>query len=254
MDSLSQEIAIIIIASAFLLMVAVAVIILFLVYQKKQLKYLLERKEMNSQFQKELLKTRLESQEETLTKLGAELHDNIGQLLSSSKLLIGVAGRDLHASSEPLRMADETISKAIRELRSMSKSLNTEWLEQFSLIENLHAEAARVNASGDYQVSVSHSPSFEMPSDRQIILFRMVQEALQNAIRHGLASQITIQATQSNEGSHITIVDNGKGFNLEATKQGVGMLNIKHRAQIMGGSAQWTSNENGTSVFIHLMT
>ena len=110
----------------FLLMVAVAVIILFLVYQKKQLRYLLERKEMNSQFQKELLKTRLESQEETLTKLSAELHDNIGQLLSSSKLLIGVAGRDLPTSSEPLRLADETISKAIRELRSMSKSLSTE--------------------------------------------------------------------------------------------------------------------------------
>lgn len=253
MDSLSQEIAIIALGACFFLIVAVGIIILVLVYQKKQLRYLLEKKELSSRFQREILKTRLEAQEETLTQLSAELHDNVGQLLSSSKLLIGVAGRDMSSAGEPLRMADETISKAIQELRALSKSINGEWLEKFSLIENLQAEADRLRALGNIKVSVLYPPNLTLSSERQILLFRMAQESLQNAIRHGKATQILILLETEKEKTQMVITDNGSGFHVaDLRKSGVGMTNIRHRAQIMGGEAQWFSDSTGTRVTIDL--
>lgn len=253
MDSLTQQVAIIVIGSFFFLMVAVGVIILVLVYQKKQLRYILEKKELSNQFQSELLKTRLEAQEETLTQLSAELHDNIGQLLSSSKMLIGVAGRDVASAAEPLRMADETISKAIHELRALSKSINAEWLEKFSLTENLQAEADRLRALGSIRVSLTHPPIVSLSSDRQILLFRMAQESLQNAIRHGKATDIAIVLGIDEERIRMTIEDNGGGFQADDLRnKGVGMTNIRHRAQIMGGAATWFSDKGGTRVTVTL--
>lgn len=253
MDILSQEITIIFVASAFFLLVAIGIIVLFSVYQKRQFHYLLEKKELSNQFQKELLKTRLEAQEETLNNLGAELHDNIGQLLSSSKVLISVADRELPAPSATLKVVDETISKAIQELRAISKSLSTNWLGQFSFIENLNTEAERITASRRVTVSLENPSSINMPMDRQMILFRIVQEALQNALKHGSPSSISIRTIHSGETLYISVIDNGKGFDVaDQSKNGVGIMNIKNRAQLLGGEAAWQSSSSGTEVVIQL--
>ena len=250
---ISQEVTIIVIGSAFFLLVAVGIIILILIYQKRQLRYILEKANLQNQFQNELMKTRLESREETLNQLSTELHDNIGQLLSSSKILIGTAERMIDKPSEQLHVAGETISKAIRELRAISKSLNTEWLEKFSLIENLQAESDRITISKEISVTLKHPPVIEMPMDRQMMLFRIVQEALQNTIKHGEASRISIVAEQKENMLQVSIADDGKGFDVDdETVQGVGILNIKHRTRLMSGAVQWNSTKDGTSVFIQL--
>ena len=251
MDILSQEITVVLIASAFFLIVAVGIVMLFLVYQKRQLKSLLEKEELSNQFQKELLNTKLEAQEETLNHIGRELHDNIGQLLSSSKLLIGAANRSASTASETLEIADKTLSQAIAELRALSKSLNNNWLEKFDIIENLHTEVNRINST-HIKVTFDHPSAIKMPVDRQIMLFRMVQETFQNSIKHGRASNISIKANQNEQTLSISVEDNGKGFNLEEIKMGVGMINIQNRAQLLGGSAQWQSSEKGTLVLIQL--
>lgn len=253
MDNLSQEIAIIFVASAFFLLVAVGIIVLFSVYQKRQFQYLLEKKELSNQFQKELLKTRLEAQEETLNNLGAELHDNIGQLLSSSKVLISVADRELPAPSATLKVVDETISKAIQELRAISKSLSTNWLGQFSFIENLNTEAERITASRRVKVNLENPSSIEMPMDRQMILFRIVQEALQNALRHSNPSAIFIRTIHSGETLYISVIDDGSGFDVgDKSKNGIGIMNITNRAHLLGGEARWQSSAAGTEVIIQL--
>jgi signal transduction histidine kinase len=216
------------------------------------LRYILEKKELSNQFQRELLKTRLEAQEETLNQLGVDLHDNIGQLLSSSKLLIGVAERSDDPSAT-LQLADETISKAIYELRAMSKALNTKWLERFNLIENLQAESDRVTASKVLSVTLQHPLAIDMPADRQMMLFRIVQEAIQNSIKHAKASLISIVAKQEDDTLEVSITDNGKGFDVNNVAiQGVGVTNIRHRAQLMGGIATWNSSSEGTTVSIQL--
>jgi signal transduction histidine kinase len=255
MDILSQEITIILVGSTFFLLVAVGIIVLLLVYQKRQLQFILEKQELSSQFQKELLTTRLEAQEETLNQLSRELHDNVGQLLSSSKLLIGVTRRALTSPMEELQLAEETVSKAITELRAMSKSLNKDWLEKFNFIENLTAEAKRINATKEFDMTINHPDVIHLPPERQLVLFRIVQEAFQNSLKHSKASQIKIAVAQSEAHVQVMIEDNGKGFDITDTSRiGVGMINIKNRAQMLGGSAQWQSSRSGTSVAVQIPT
>jgi signal transduction histidine kinase len=254
MDSLSQEITIIVIASAFFLMVAIGIIIIILIHQKKQLRYIYEKQELQNQFQKELLKTRLEVHDETLDKLSKELHDNIGQLMSTAKVLIGTARRTLPDSLETLQLAGDTVSTAIGEIRALSKSLNTDWLEKFDFFENLRTEAARINASKEYTMSIFHPERIDMVIDQQLMLFRIVQEAFQNSLKHGKADHINIKVEQ-NERDHLSVIieDDGNGFDVhDITRHGLGMTNIKNRAAIMGGTAVWKSGEKGTSVLIKL--
>jgi signal transduction histidine kinase len=251
MDSLSQEVIIIVIGCAFFLLVAIGIIILILIYQKKQILYIYEKKELQNQYKEEILRSQIEAQEKTLSNMGKEIHDNIGQLLSSAKMLLGVAVRKMPDVGDTLQQSDQSLSKAIIELRALSKSLSSEWLEQFSLYENLETEARRINSSGEIKMSVVHEGTLHMDKDRQLMLFRMVQEAFQNSLKHGKATQISILVKHHESNLTISIQDNGNGFDAtDEMKQGFGMLNMKHRASVMGGQALWKSDSTGTIVTI----
>ncbi len=247
---LAQEIYIIVIASVFLLLVAVGIVSLLLVYQKRQLRYQFEKQQLQNQYSEELLKTRIETQEHTLNTVSREIHDNIGQLLNSSKLLIGVAQRA--PQPDTLQTAADTLALAIQELRSLSKSLNNEWLEQFSFTENLEAEVKRINASNKIRMTVEQVP-LTMPKDRQLVLYRIVQEAFQNALKHGEPSHIHITLRNLNGHLHIEITDDGKGFDLQdPSRQGFGITNIKLRTALLGGTVQWKAGHPGTVVLIQI--
>jgi signal transduction histidine kinase len=255
MDTLSQEITIILIGSAFFILVAIGIIVLLLIYQKRQLQYVMEKQELSNQFQKELLKARIETREETLNQISRELHDNIGQLLSSAKLLIAVAYRSLPSPKEELQLAEETISKAINDLRALSKSLNKEWLEKFNFIENLTSEVRRINSSKELVMTLAHPDEILLPSEHQLVLFRIVQETCQNSLKHGKASRIKIGVQQASARLEVQIEDNGKGFDVaDTSRHGVGMLNIKNRTQLLGGKANWMSSGEGTLVTIQIPT
>ncbi len=208
---------------------------------------------MNEAFEKQLMRSQIEVQEATLSVLGKELHDNVGQLLSSTKMLLGVTERKLENPPDTLLIADETLGKAIQELRSLSKSLDKEWLEQFNFIDNLAAEASRINTSGDLSISFSHPAFLPLNAEKQIILFRIVQEAIQNALKHAHAKTIHITVAEISEALIITIADDGQGFNIKNHKfNGVGISNIRNRTALLGGTAQWDSSETGTTILIQL--
>jgi signal transduction histidine kinase len=251
MDSLSQEVIIIVIGCAFFLLVAIGIIILILIYQKKQLHFIYEKKELQNQYKEEILRSQIEAQEKTLGNLSKEIHDNIGQLLSSAKMLLGVAVRKMPDVGDTLQQSEESLSKAINELRALSKSLNSQWLEKFNLIENLEGEANRINSSGEISMTVTNEGNFEMTKDRQLMLFRMVQEAFQNSLKHGKATYIYVDVKLHDGQIHVSVQDNGTGFDpTDDTKHGFGMLNMKHRAMVMGGQAEWKSGSTGTTVTI----
>lgn len=253
MGSLSQEVTIVLIGCAFFLVVAIGIVMLILIYQKKQLRFIYEKKELETQFKEELLKSRIEAQEETLSTVSKEIHDNVGQLVSSAKMLVNVAERKLPNVGDTLQQADQSLSKAIKELRALSKSLNTQWLEQFNFFENLQDEARRINASGEMTMTITHQEALTLSKDKQLILFRMVQESFQNSIKHGQATLIHIEAIQRDKGLVITIKDNGKGFDVKDTsRQGFGMINMKHRVLLIGGEILWQSDNTGTVVTINI--
>lgn len=250
---ISKEVTLIVIGCAFFLLVAIGIIILILVYQKKQLRFIFEKKALESQYKEEILKSRVEAQEETLNNVSKEIHDNIGQLVNTAKILIGTAERKMPDVGDTLQQADQALSKTIHELRALSRSLNTQWLEQFNFFENLQDETHRINASGTLTMTVDHSVELTLSKERQLILFRMVQEAFQNSVKHGAATRIHIKTEQQETKLVVTVEDNGRGFDVNDTsKYGFGIFSLKHRVSLIGGGVHWHSDEKGTRVIIEI--
>jgi len=248
---------IIVIVGGIMLFVVLSGIIVFVsfFYQKRQYQHKEQLLTMQNTFAQEILKTQLETQEATFHQISEELHDNVGQLLSTTKMLVGITERALHEPPDSLKTASETLSKAIQDLRSLSKSLSNEWLHQFNIIENLQAELDRLKAARQVEVSL-HSNTHMLPLEpqEQVMLFRVMQEALQNSIKHAYATIINVAIEVRDNLVYLCLSDNGYGFDVATvTQKGVGIMNMKHRIGLLQGHIEWTSEEGkGTKVEINL--
>jgi signal transduction histidine kinase len=221
-------------------------------HRKRRNEFIREKKRMEVEFERQLLQSQVEVQENTLSNLGKELHDNIGQLLSTTKMLLGLTERHLAAIPDTFHTATNTLGKAIGELRMLTKSLDKEWLEQFQLIENIQTEFSRINATDTLKAVCQCPESVELENEEQIILFRIIQEGVQNAIKHSGASTILLNVMKDQEGLTIYLSDNGKGFDLSLPANGVGLMNMKTRTRLLGGTIEWSSKADGTSIMIRI--
>lgn len=250
----SQVLIAVLFATALLMLLAFFLLFFFIRYRSRSNEYIRERENLKKEFDQILLKSQVEVQENTFAALGQELHDNIGQLLVSTKALIGITQRNLPTASNTLNIAEETLSKTINEVRSLSKSLDKEWLQQFNFIDNLQTEVQRINAMQTIKVNFSHTDKLLLQPEEQIILFRIVQEALQNSIKHSQAQNIGIDLSHSGSSLMVKITDDGKGFKEESmSSSGLGIKNMKHRTQLLGGTIDWKSTVNeGSTVILKL--
>jgi signal transduction histidine kinase len=246
---------VLIIGGAAVFSVLVFFIILFIVlYQRRYYRFLREKQTLHNNFQSEILKTQLETQEETFYQIGEEIHDNIGQLLSSTRLLLGITERSLSSIPDPFKTAQETLGKAILEIRALSKSLNKEWLHQFNLIQNLETEIDRINSSNTIRIQLNTDVKvLPLSPESQVMLFRIIQEAMHNCIKHSKAKLLTININ-INDSIFVSIVDDGSGFKSGQNEyHGVGIINMKHRTKLLGGNIYWKERqEGGTEVEINL--
>lgn len=243
----------IIITALLVVMLVIFSIAFLLVYQKRKQDYINEKQALQSQFQNALLQSQLETHEATLHQISEEIHDNIGQLLSSTKMLLGITGMNLENTPDTLKTAEATLSKAIQDLRALSKSLNKEWLHQFNITDNLKAEVERINAARTIHAEYITSTHFlPLQAEAQVMLFRIVQEALQNSIKHAQAQNITVETVFTDEHIVATIEDDGIGIHQDGQPlTGVGIMNMQHRTRLLGGTIAWNIiPEKGTQVNI----
>lgn len=251
-----REVVIVLVAGSIIFLVLTGIVIFILLfYQKKRFSHQYQMEQMKNEMEQELLKTQLETQENTFRQIADELHDNVGQLLSSANILLTVTRRKLPDPPESLLTASETLSRAMFDLRAMSKSLNKEWLQRFNLIDNLRAEADRINVSRSITVRILPGLSqLPVSAEAQVMLFRIIQEALQNCIKHAAATAVDVHITADTAMLGICVEDNGKGFSSgDGQPQGLGLMNMRHRTNLLGGSIEWLSAAGeGTRVQIYL--
>jgi signal transduction histidine kinase len=242
-----------VVATLLFLLLSCFIILLLLLYKKHQNQHRKEMVMLKNTYEQALLQSQVEVQEATFSTLGKELHDNLGQLLSTAKMLINVTSMNLENVPDSLNTADETISKALSELRSLSKTLNKEWLSQFDLIDNLKREINRINTSKTVQVHLEEFDKLYLDTDKQIILFRIIQEAIQNSIKHASAKNISIKLNAATSRVEITVADDGLGFDPVGKTDGVGILNMKQRTKLLGGNFKlFSDKEDGTRIVISL--
>jgi len=241
MQDTYNEVIIVLIAGTIVFLVLTGIVVFILLfYQKKRLRHA-----------QELLQTHTETQEETFSQISADLHDNVGQLLGSTKNLLWITERSLVEVPDALRTAIATLATAMRDLRSLSQAFNKEWLERFNLVDNLRVESERLNYAGNMAVTVDSScKEFPLTREDQVIVFRIIQEALHNAMKHAEASRIAITLGWDGHRILILVRDNGKGFDTDTTQDhGVGLSNMKRRTRLLHGTISWASfDANGTTV------
>ena len=262
---MSQEnsyiIWIVIVGSAVLIIVGVFIISFISMYTKSHNRHLTEKKEMEFKFQQELLQTQLEIQEQTLKNISQEIHDNIGQTLSLAKLNLNrIDARQPEKDGERIIHSRELVGKAIHDLRSLSRNLNTDMILAAGFLQALESEVQQVNRTGAFTASleISGNPQ-KLDAKKELILFRIVQEALNNIIKHSGATSLQVRADFREHQFILSISDNGRGF--EPSLPGVtqplrsGLRNMRNRAAMIGGQFNLESNpDQGTLIEITIPT
>lgn len=179
-------------------------------------------------------------------EIARDLHDGIGQELTSLRLLIGLRARLQPNASGALSDVDAQITSLQGSLRRILESLQPEPLADGSLLdalENLCGEMER--RSGLPCTFTTARAAVSLPARVSIDLFRIAQEGLTNAVRHARASRLQVHLEGAGGRLILSVTDDGVGFDPATCKQGHGTRNIRERAQGLGGTATW-SHDGGT--------
>ena len=168
---------------------ALTMIVLFILFLKRKNKLLLQQAVAKEAFEKEISETQIEIREETPRNISWELHDNIGQLMTLAKIQVQMVAE----RSENLEEASETIGKAIKELRVLSKLINPESIKNLSLEEALQLEIERFHRLQFLEASLTIDgvPPI-LDSKDEIIIFRILQEFFSNTLKHSKASTLCV--------------------------------------------------------------
>lgn len=244
---------VIILTGLFLLM-GLFVLSFFLVYRKNQNIKESEIENLNHA----LLQTQIEIQEQTFKKVAQEIHDNIGQILSLAKLNLNTFPVITDAAIQA-RVDDtkQLIGKAIVDLRDLSRSLHGHKMNELGLEQAISSELKILKNTGKFATAllITGSP-YKLDSKKEMVLFRMVQEAMNNAIKHSKAKNIDVQLMYGTEIFQLSITDNGIGFNpanLQAQQTGIGLKSMQNRAGLIGGIFSVLSDSaTGTSIIIEI--
>jgi len=254
----SREIIITLIAGTSTLLLLGALMISFLfLYRNRHRKLLREREQLKLSYERELLKSQLEIQEQTFKHISQEIHDNIGQMLSLAKLNLSTMDPSQPANLEQkISDSKKLVGQAIYDLRNLSHGLSTDYIADMGLARAIEHELEMIRKSGDYETlfETDGKPYF-IDKQRELIIYRIIQETLNNIIKHAASQKIIIHLLYGQAELTLTITDNGKGFDLTPldhdTSYGLGIKNMYNRARLMGAGFQISSTlGEGTSVVL----
>lgn len=257
MSTENKVIIAIIVSTALLILLVFFVIVLVAYINKRKKGLLAEKKAMQSSYENELFKTQLEVQEQTFQDIGQEIHDNIGQALSFIKLNINTVNIDEPiAAKEKLLESKSLITKVIQDLRDLSKTLSTDFITKIGLPKAIEQQLALLERSKIFQTAliVNGEPK-SAGTKKDLVIYRIVQESLNNAVKHSGGSVIKIEMNYMESGFMIEVFDNGRGFDMDKLPddKGLGLSNMKKRIELINGNFRIESNPGeGTKVSIWL--
>ncbi len=186
----------------------------------------------------QLVEAVLFTQETERKKIGGELHDNINQILTAVKLNLGFAMENRDHSERLILKCITNTNTAIEEIRKLSKELilpgNLKELGLVHSIEDLLKEIFK-ESNIQYSLSTSGDEEIRISEELKLTIYRIVQEQLNNIIKHADASTVTVRLELSQSAVFLSIADNGKGFNAGLRRNGIGITNIISRAELFNG-------------------
>ena len=175
--------------------------------------------------------------------IGKELHDNINQLLGASKLYIDLAKKGGENGKAYLSQSSKCTLQAIEEIRKLTKGLTSDTIKHLGLCEAIENASTQTMEVSPVKITCSlKSFSENSVNDKfKLNVYRIVQEQLNNILKHAKASEVKISLLQNPKSIMLSISDNGRGFDTVKKKEGIGVTNIKSRAASFNGTADFIS-------------
>jgi len=193
--------------------------------------------------EKQIAEAMEEAKETERSDIGKELHDNVNQLLGASKLYLDMAKRGKGNSKMYLKRSSEYTLMAIEEIRLLTSGLTTDTIKDLGLraaLENISKATMEMsllkitcNLKSFQEKTVTH--------DLKMNIFRIVQEQLNNILKHAAATEVTLSLLQNKKSIILSVSDNGVGFDTGKKRKGIGIANIKSRAASYQGTADFVS-------------
>jgi PAS domain S-box-containing protein len=199
----------------------------------------------------------IKTQENERQKLGTELHDNVGQILISTQLHLNMG---INAEDDKRKIyLDETrkyLTMAINEIRGISHRVFPAFLEQTSLPEAINNLLEGMNPEGNLSIRFEYDSRLLtefINADIKLNIYRILQEQLKNIQKYSKATEIKIELRAKNSRILLKITDNGIGFDSSKIKPGIGLMNIKKRAELFSGKfVLETAPQKGCSLTIEI--
>lgn len=241
---------------ASLLGVALIVLlsVLFFTFYKVRQKMLLEKFEEQRRHQKELNNITLEIQNQTLKNIGRELHDNIGQKLTLASLQVGTMKVGSALKLEEQSLLSDILQESIKDLRSLSKTLNSDVVADNGLLFSIKQEVSRLDRLNYVQVKLQVlGKEYRLDREKELVLFRIFQEAINNILKHAQASCLHITLHYTNQEFILELEDDGVGFDIHSKQTSSGLKNMRSRAKLIQAAFYIKSNSlNGTKLKVTL--
>ncbi|WP_460503529.1 sensor histidine kinase, partial [Hymenobacter agri] len=248
---------------ASLAALAVAAGLVYFLLNRRRLRREIEFTQERQQLERQQAQAVLAAEEAERRRIGADLHDGVGQLLTAAKLNLHALAEELREQASPgsqclLNHALDVVDESFREVRNISHNLLPSALIRRGLGQAVRDFTSKVSPGGRprFQVEVTGlEESGRLDPALESVLFRVVQELVQNIVKHAQATEVTVQLLRRPRELCLLIADDGVGFDPAAlgNEVGIGLKNIESRLVYLGGRVDFDSRPgHGTTVTIEV--
>ncbi|WP_121354235.1 sensor histidine kinase [Flavisolibacter nicotianae] len=238
-----------------MLVLTIGLILFIIFHQRKVIRFQLRLQDMEKKQQKILLNASIRLQEEERQRLAADLHDDAGPLLATARLYLSenLVNLDKATQLQSIFQARQILDDTIQLIRNISHSLMPPTLKNFGLESAVNDLFQKIGGSGAINASSRfHDYKDRLKADKELILFRVVQELVNNILKHSSSSFIHL--TQNNQGDncYIRIHHDGRGLvqsdfeKLNKSKTGLGLKNISSRLKVVHGRINFEKDSSQT--------
>jgi signal transduction histidine kinase len=228
----------------------IILLVIFFYFLKKKNNYLVEKMESELYFQSELIKTRIEIKDQTLSEISKELHDNIGQIVS-----VGIMQLNMYLNSEKpvqhteLKDLKEVLAKSLDEIRILSRIINKDNLLDSNFIEAIKQDLERIKKLKNIQYHYNLTGEIpDISQEHDLFIYRIFQEALHNSLKHSHSELLEVNINTTDTLFCLEIKDFGIGYDADQINSGIGLSNMKLRAKLIGSELIMNSTPSGTIV------
>ena len=227
-----------------MLVLTIGLIVFIVFHQRKVIRYQLQLQRMEQDQQKLLLNASIRLQEEERQRIAADLHDDAGPLLATARLYLNenLVNLDKTSQLQSIYNAKQIIDDTIQLIRNISHSLMPPTLKNFGLESAVNDLFQKISSSGSMNASCRfHDYRSRMHPEQELIIFRVIQELINNILKHSNASFIHLTQNLSGDKLYIRMHHDGRGLTqtdfekLNKSASGLGLKNIQSRLKLLQG-------------------